>query len=102
MTSEEMITVFDEKIAELEAFFMIAQNPEEDYEHSMRLCDAMKLACNLVRNCSAEKQAAFRLGQMDMRMSAADALRKQAEFTKGICRSTMLADADIVESLGVI
>ena len=55
-----------------------------------------------IRSRRAEKQAAFRLGQMDMRMSAADALRKQAEFTKGICHSTMLTDADIIESLGVI
>ena len=55
-----------------------------------------------VRSRSAEKQASFRLGQMDMRMSAADSLRKQAEFTKGICHSTMLADADIIESLVVI
>ena len=55
-----------------------------------------------VRSRSAEKQACFRLGQMDMRASAADALRKQAEFTKGICHSTMLTDADIIESLEVI
>ena len=49
----------------------------------------------------AEKQACFRLGQMDMRESAAAALRNTADKTFGNTRHALLIAADVVKELGV-
>ena len=45
---------------------------------------------------SAEKQAIFRLGQMDMRDSMADMLRDVAKRSKGIVKADFMAAADLV------
>lgn len=102
MTQEEMIEVFEEKITELESFFRVVHNPEEKYGHSMRLCEAMKLACDIARNGAAEKQACFRLGQMDMRESVVACLREESRACGGAVRATLIASADYVEKMEVI
>lgn len=45
---------------------------------------------------SAEKQAIFRLGQMDMRDSMAAMLRDAANRSRGMVRSDFMAAADLV------
>lgn len=50
---------------------------------------------------SAEREACFRLGQMDMRASAAAALMDAAEATSGIAHDTMLVAVDLINSLEV-
>lgn len=51
---------------------------------------------------SAEKQAIFRLGQMDFQQSAVAYLQKMAESTLGISRSTLLIAADLVKKMEVM
>lgn len=102
MTKEEIINVFEEKIAELNSFLGITPNPEETYGNSVRLCDAMKLACDIARDSSAEQMAAFRLGQMDMRMSASAAIKDTAPSGECDCRTCTMETAYLVESLEVI
>ena len=45
---------------------------------------------------SAEKQAIFRLGQMDMRDSMAAMLRDEAARSKGMVKSDFMAAADLI------
>lgn len=54
-----------------------------------------------VRNRSAENQACFRLGQMDMRESAALKLLAAAEGTRGKVCATMLAAVQLVEGMQI-
>ena len=51
---------------------------------------------------SAEKQAVFRLGQMDMRESAAAALTDAVAPTKGVVHGTIMAAVEIVNNLKTI
>ena len=71
----------------------------------LQAADALELVSGLVaehRNPNTpEKQAIFRLGQMDMRESAAAALRKAADGTHGITCSSLLAAADLILELEV-
>lgn len=57
---------------------------------------------NLNKSSSEEKQACFRLGQMDMRESAAAALRKASEGTHGQICATLLATAQLAEEMEVL
>jgi len=50
----------------------------------------------------AAMEAAFRLGQMDMRESAAAALTDAAAPTKGVVHGTMMAAVEIVNNLKTI
>ena len=50
---------------------------------------------------SAEKQTAFRLGQMDMREAIAALLRDAANRTSGITRAVLLEAVTVVENLEV-
>lgn len=50
---------------------------------------------------STEKQAAFRLGQMDMKESVIALLQDTANRTRGIIRSTLLETANAVAKLEV-
>lgn len=54
-----------------------------------------------VRSRSGENQACFRLGQMDMRQSVVELLRKAAEGTHGTVCATLLAAAQLVEEMDV-
>lgn len=49
----------------------------------------------------AEKQAIFRLGQMDMRESAAARLRDAAVNVYGIARATLESAADLIDEMEV-
>lgn len=51
---------------------------------------------------SAERQAVFRLGQMDMRASVVAALRKTAEGTHGNICATLLAAAQLAGEMEVL
>lgn len=51
---------------------------------------------------SAERQAVFRLGQMDMKASIAAALRKAAEGTRDQVCATLLAAAQLAEEMEVL
>lgn len=51
---------------------------------------------------SAERQAIFRLGQMDMKASIAAALRKAADGTHGNICATLLAAAQLAEEMEVL
>ena len=50
---------------------------------------------------SAERQAIFRLGQMDMRESVAAMIRDMAQGTRGIVKSTLLTTADVTAEMEV-
>lgn len=50
---------------------------------------------------SAERQAIFRLGQMDMRQSAVQMLRDLADGTTGMARTNLRAAAECVGKLNV-
>jgi len=50
---------------------------------------------------SAEKQAAFRLGQMDMKESVMALLQDAASRTPGIYRAALLDTASMIEKLEV-
>jgi len=49
----------------------------------------------------AEKQALFRLGQMDMQQSVVLMLRKRADGILGLARSMLLLAVDCIESMDV-
>ena len=51
------------------------------------------------RNKTAESQAAFRLGQMDMREAAAQMLLDLADGTQGLVCATLIDAADRVRNL---
>ena len=51
---------------------------------------------------SAEKQAIFRLGQMDFQQSAVAFLHDAAAGTLGVSRSTLLIAADLVNGMEVM
>ena len=51
---------------------------------------------------SAERQAVFRLGQMDMQASVAAALRKAAEGTHGEVCTALLGAAQLAEEMEVL
>ena len=65
--------------------------------------ETKKELINYVR-CHNSKaiQAAFNLGQMDMRMSAAAAIVDTAPCGEGDCRTCTMETACLVKSLGVI
>ena len=50
---------------------------------------------------TAQNQAIFRLGQMDMKESIIAMLQKPADFTTGITRGTLLAAVDLIKNLEV-
>ena len=54
-------------------------------------------AVDLPKLTSAEKQATFRLGQMDMKESIVAILQGTAEFTSGITRAALLAAVDLIK-----
>ena len=60
-----------------------------------------KFASNLLNLDSAEKQAIFRLGQMDMQQSVAAMLLDAANEVNGLIRSTLLGASDAVKALEV-
>ena len=60
-----------------------------------------KFASNLLNLDSAEKQAIFRLGQMDMQQSVAAMLLDAANEANGLIRSTLLGASDAVKALEV-
>lgn len=51
----------------------------------------------MMREASAEKQACFRLGQMDVRESVVFMLWKAADNTYGIAHETLMVAADLVK-----
>lgn len=51
---------------------------------------------------SAQRQAVFRLGQMDMKESAAAALQEAAEGTHGEVCTALLGAAQLVEEMEVL
>ena len=86
-----------------------------DYEHNCSIhgCQLLhlaadqlehldKLVSDLERSASAEKHAAFRLGQMDMRESAVAALRGAANKTIGHTRYVLTIGAYMVKDLEVM
>ena len=60
-----------------------------------------KFASNLLKLESKEKQAVFRLGQMDMQQSVAAMLLDAANEANGLIRSTLLGASDAVKALEV-
>lgn len=50
----------------------------------------------------ADRQACFRLGQLDMRESAVAMLRQAADQLKGLSRAMLIAAADMVEKMQVM
>lgn len=52
-----------------------------------------------LRAANAEKRACFRLGQMDMRQAAVDALMEMASKQSGATRSTLMIGADRIREL---
>lgn len=84
------------------------------YEHSCstRGCKILRLAADELERLQniamdpdsvsrAEKQAIFRLGQMDAQQSAALMLRNMAECALGISQATLRIAADCVEGMKV-
>ena len=62
-------------------------------------CRIIRLAEEKLRALEREKQGCFRLGQMDMRESAAAKLRNAAANVYGITRATLESAADLIEGL---
>lgn len=50
----------------------------------------------------ADRQACFRLGQLDMRESAVAMLRQAADQLEGLSRAMLIAAADMVEKMQVM
>lgn len=71
------------------------------YEHNCSIhgCHIMKAAADALENAAKEKQACFRLGQMDMRESIADMLLALADGTQGVVCSTLIDAAERVRKL---
>lgn len=53
-------------------------------------------------SASAERQATFRLGQMDMQAAAVDALLEAADGTYGLITASLIEASEIVRKLGVM
>lgn len=77
---------------------------------SIHGCQMMKLAADhldLMRQqlttggTTAQNQAIFRLGQMDMKESVIAMLQKPAEFTSGVTRAALLSAVDLIKDLEV-
>ena len=71
------------------------------YEHncSTHGCKIIRLAEDKLRTLNREKQACFRLGQMDMRDSIADRLRGAAGNVCGIAKATLDCAVDMVRDM---
>ena len=83
-----------------------------EYENkcSIHGCQLMKLAATAIEDLNrqvvtggttAQNQAIFRFGQMDMKESIVAMLQEPAEFTSGITRGTLLAAVDLIKDLEV-
>ena len=83
-----------------------------EYENkcSIHGCQLMKLAAAAIEDLNrqvvtggttAQNQAIFRLGQMDMKESSVAMLQEPAEFTFGITRGALLAAVDLIKDLEV-
>lgn len=83
-----------------------------EYENkcSIHGCQLMKLAAATIEDLNrqvitggttAQNQAIFRLGQMDMKESIVAMLQEPAEFTSGITRAALLAAVDLIKDLEV-
>ena len=59
-------------------------------------------AADVLQMNSAEKQAIFRLGQMDMQKAAVDMLLDQANGTHGVVCATLIDAAEWVRQLEVL
>lgn len=55
-----------------------------------------------LKAAEAEKRACFRLGQMDMRQAAVDALMEMASKQSGATRSTLLIGANMLQELEIM
>lgn len=84
-----------------------------EYENkcSIHGCQLMKLAAAAIENLNrqvvtggttAQNQAIFRLGQMDMKESIVAMLQEPAEFTSGITRAALLAAVDLIKGMEVL
>jgi hypothetical protein len=84
-----------------------------EYENkcSIHGCQLMKLAAATIEDLNrqvvtggttAQNQAIFRLGQMDMKESSVAMLQDAAEFTSGITRAALLASADLIKGMEVL
>lgn len=84
-----------------------------EYENkcSIHGCQLMKLAAATIEDLNrqvvtggttAQNQAIFRLGQMDMKESIVAMLQDAAEFTSGITRAALLASADLIKGMEVL
>lgn len=62
-------------------------------------CYIVGLAINKIVSQEDEKAACFRLGQMDMRESAAAKLRDAAANVYGIARATLESAADLIDEM---
>lgn len=62
-------------------------------------CLLPDMAADALENAAKEKQACFRLGQMDMRESIADMLLALADGTQGVVCSTLIDAAERVRKL---
>ena len=84
------------------------------YEHNCSIhgCRVMKLAADELERLRkialdpdsvsrAEKQAVFRLGQMDMQQSILSMIQHVADNTLGASRQALLDVADIIEAIEV-
>ena len=84
-----------------------------EYENkcSIHGCQLMKLAAAAIEDLNrqvvtggttAQNQAIFRLGQMDMKESIADMLIKPATFTTGITRDAFAAAVAMIQDMEVV
>ena len=71
-------------------------------------CQLMKQAADQIEDLqkqvaltNAEKQAVFRLGQMDMQTSVESVLQAMADGTRGVIRSTLIEAAELVRKMEV-
>lgn len=75
---------------------------------SIHGCQLMKQAADQLEDLqkqvaltNAVKQAVFRLGQMDMQASIADALLSMADGTRGVICSTLIDAAELVRKMEI-
>lgn len=80
------------------------------YEHNCSIhgCQIMKQAADLLEDmqkqvvqASAEKQACFRLGQLDMRESIVTMLQHAADGTSGLTRAALRIAVDMIKGVEV-
>ena len=62
-------------------------------------CYVVGQAVKKIEALEHEKEACFRLGQMDMRESAAAKLRNAAANVYGIARATLESAADLIDNM---